>query len=485
MSQSNQRQDTAGVAPAYLMGYFRSGPNQMHKEEKLHYAYSRDGLHWYELNENRPVFASSLGEGILRDPFIAKGADGCWHMVFTIRPRGRNIGYCRSSDLIVWEDERKLPVMEGKPDAVNSWAPEFTYDRERSQYFVYWASSCGQDLSSSKHYAAWTADWRTFTEPALFFDPGYQTIDASLAEHEGKYYMAVKDESVVYDRRVKHPCRNVLAVADRLEGPYTIVPGVRTPDHTEGPEFLKLEGTNRWLLFYDYWSYGKFGIMETSDFRQWRELDSSEFRIPYRARHNTVFRVEEPELARLLEAYALLAQYGTPTDAPVRLAAEEPDGFMHSAFSLRTVVMQICPHRLAGTQVLFDEGDRRNGLALRIRDGQLEAAVVSEGERVTLHASADAKSAAGTWRHVALSFAEGTFTMYLDGKLADSARADFAIVGPHTGAGGYGGRFGSDAFGDARSADPFDGVIRQVKLYSVPLQEADIAMMARGMRRRG
>ncbi|MCS7461350.1 family 43 glycosylhydrolase [Paenibacillus doosanensis] len=478
MSQFNQP-ETAGGAPAYVMGYFRSGPNQMHKEEKLHYAYSRDGLHWYELNENRPVFTTSVGEGVLRDPFIAKGADGCWHMVFTIRPRGIHIGYSRSTDLIVWEDERKLPVMQGIDDAKNSWAPEFTYDHGRDQYLLYWASSCGPDLGNSKHYAVWTPDWLTLTEPSLFFDPGYQTIDASLAEHEGKYYMAVKDESVVYDRSVKHPCHNVLAVADRLEGPYTVVPGVRTPDHTEGPEFLKLEGTNRWLLFYDYWSYGKFGMMETTDFREWRELDQDEFRIPYRARHNTVFPVNESELARLLDTYALLAQYGTPTYAPVRLAAEEADGFLHNAFSLRTMTMQFCPNRLAGTQVLFDEGDGKNGWALRLRDGMLEAAVASEGERIILQTPVQAH-AGDSWRHAALSFAEGAVSLYLDGKLAGSVQAGFGIVGPHTGAGGYGGRFGGDAFGDACGADAFDGVIRQVKLYSVPLQEADIAMMIRG-----
>ncbi|CAG7636725.1 hypothetical protein PAESOLCIP111_03778 [Paenibacillus solanacearum] len=477
MSQSHQ-QETAGGAPAYVMGYFRSGPNQTHTDEKLHYAYSRDGLHWFELNENRPVFASSLGEGILRDPFIAKGADGNWHMVFTIRPRGEDIGYCRSSDLITWEDERKLPVMEGKDNTRNSWAPEFTYDRQRNQYLIYWASSCGPDLGSSKHYSAWTSDWQTLTAPDLFFDPGYQTIDASLAEHEGKYYMGVKDESVVYDPNVKHPCRNVLAVADRLEGPYTLVPGFRTPDYTEGPEFLKLEGTNRWLLFYDYWSYGKFGMMETTDFQEWRELDSSEFRIPYHARHNTVFPVSETELARLLDTYAVLARYGTPTNAPVRLAAEEPAGFLHDGFNLRTVVMQFCPNRLTGTQLLYDEGDRKNGMALRIRDGLLEAAVVSDGERVTLKTRIEATDV--KWRHAALSFAEGVVSLYLDGKLADSVRAEFGLVGLHTGAGGYGGRFGSDAFGDAAGTDAFDGVIRQVKLYSVPLQEADIAMMTRG-----
>src|SRR5690606_10398114 len=70
-------------AQVYVMGYFRSGPAQTHKSENLHFAYSRDGLHWTALNNNQPVFISNLGEGILRDPFIAKGPDGYFHMVFT------------------------------------------------------------------------------------------------------------------------------------------------------------------------------------------------------------------------------------------------------------------------------------------------------------------------------------------------------------------------------------------------------------------
>src|SRR5690348_9374368 len=122
LTSSNNHQNV------FLMGYFRSGPGQSHKVEQLHYAYSRDGLHWYELNENKPVWASSLGEGILRDPFISKGPDGKWRLVFTIRPLGPSIGYAISDDLIHWKEEKALPVMKETLNTLNSWAPEFTYD---------------------------------------------------------------------------------------------------------------------------------------------------------------------------------------------------------------------------------------------------------------------------------------------------------------------------------------------------------------------
>lgn len=465
---------------AYLMGYFRSGPGQTHKVEQLHYAYSRDGRHWYELNGNQPVWKSTLGEGILRDPFIGRGPDGRWRIVFTIRPNRTSIGYAESDDLIHWTEERALPLMQDIPDSVNSWAPEFSYDSETEEFLVYWASSTGNNLSNSKHYAARTRDWKAFSKTELFYDPGFQTIDASLAEHGGKFYMAVKDEAYVYQpQQHPQPPMNYLAVADRLGGPYETIPGVQTPDYTEGPEFLWIEAEKKWLLLYDYWAYGKFGVMESEDMIHWSgELDASRIRFPYRARHATVFPVSEEELARLLNRYALLAHYPTITYAPVRVASWAEDGFLHDAFSLRTVTMRIRPNSLNGTQVLYDEGDADNGLGLRIRDGRLEAVVCSKGERLTAAADANGLELS-QWHDVALTFEEGTLSLFVNGAPVARDAASFMLVRSHDSAGGYGGRFRTDAFGDNAGPAAFDGAIRHVRVYSVPLRAEDIALMDR------
>lgn len=462
------------------MGYFRSGPGQTHKAEQLHYAYSRDGRHWYELNENKPVWDSSLGEGILRDPFIGRGPDGKWHLVFTIRPRGSSIGYAVSDDLIHWTGEKALPLMKDIPDTVNSWAPEFSYDPASEEFLVYWASSTGTDLSNSKHYVARTRDWITFTKAELFFDPGFQTIDASLAEHDGQYYMAVKDESNVYNPlEFPHPPMNFLAVADQPEGPYMPIPSFQTPDYTEGPEFLWIDAEKKWLLIYDYWAYGKFGIMESKDMLNWSsELDESQVRFPYRLRHMTVFPVAEEELHRLLDRYALLAHYRTTTYSPVRIAAWEPDGFLHDAFSMRSVTMHIHPNSVSGTQMLYDEGDSENGLALRIRDGLLEAAVCSNGSRLTVSSDAGLL-ALSQWQDVALIYEEGALSLFMNGVAVAQETASFVLVRGHDCEGGYGGRFGMDAFGDSAGRAAFDGAIRNVRVYSVPLRQEDIALVAR------
>jgi hypothetical protein len=471
LASSNNHQNV------FLMGYFCSGPDQSHKNEELHYAYSRNGLHWYELNENKPVWASSLGEGILRDPFISKGPDGKWHLVFTIRPRGPFIGYATSDDLIHWKEEKALPVMKDYPDTINSWAPEFTYDPVHEDFLIYWASSVGKDLSNSKHYCTRTKDWNTFSKTELFYDPGFQTIDASLAEHVGKYYMAIKDESHVYEPiKYPHPPMNFLAVSDQLEGPYEIIPDVQTPDYTEGPEFLWIDSEKKWLLYYDYWSYGKFGVMESTDMIQWSdELDEGMIRFPYRARHGTMFPISEQELQCLLDRYALLVQYKTPTYSPVRAAAEGTEGFFHDAFSMRSVTMEIQPQSVSGTHVLLDQGDSANGLALRIRDGRLEAAVCSKGNRLIVSGELLQLELA-QWNNVAVTYDEGKLCLYVNGNHVGEGTASFSLVRTHDSAGGYGGRFGTDAFGDQGSKAAFDGAMKNVRIYSVPLQREDIIL---------
>lgn len=464
LTSSNNHQN------AFLMGYFRSGPGQSHKVEELHYAYSRDGLNWYELNDNEPVWASSIGEGILRDPFISKGPDGKWHLVFTIRPRGPSIGYATSDDLIHWKEEKVLPVMKDIPDTFNSWAPEFAYDPVQEDFLIYWASSVGGDLSNSKHYCTRTKDWITFSQTELFYDPGFQAIDASLAEHDGKFFMAIKDESHVYEPLTYiHPPMNFLAVSDQLNGPYERIAGVQTPDYTEGPEFLWVDSEQKWLLYYDYWAYGKFGVMESADMIHWsNELDEGMIRFPYRARHATMLPISEQELQRLLDQYALLVQYRTPTYSPVRVAAEGTNGFFHDAFSMRSVKMDIQPQSISGTHVLFDEGDSANGLALRIRDGLLEAAVCSDGNQLIVSGE-PVQIKLSQWHNVVMTYGEGKLCLYINGTLVGEGCAPFAFVKAHIGAGGYGGRFGTDAFGDHGSKAAFDGGMKNVRVYSVPL----------------
>ncbi len=121
----------------YLFAYFvRNG------EDGLNLASSDDALSWKELLNYRGRIAPKVGnDKLMRDPFILEGADGLFHMVWTVSWREKGIGYASSRDLISWSEQRYLPVMEHEPGALNCWAPEIVFDRATGQYLVFWATT--------------------------------------------------------------------------------------------------------------------------------------------------------------------------------------------------------------------------------------------------------------------------------------------------------------------------------------------------------
>ena len=61
------------IPEAYLFAYFAS--EKYADGEQIYFAVSQDGLFWEDLNANRPVLISELGEGGVRDPFLIRGKD--------------------------------------------------------------------------------------------------------------------------------------------------------------------------------------------------------------------------------------------------------------------------------------------------------------------------------------------------------------------------------------------------------------------------
>ncbi len=104
-----------------------------------------------------------------------------------------------STDLVHWTDQRLAKV---SPDnAGNTWAPEAYWDDELDAYVVFWASKLLRrrrpDHTGStynKMLYATTEDFRTFSEPKIWNDPGYSVIDSTVVEHDDTYYRYTKDE---------------------------------------------------------------------------------------------------------------------------------------------------------------------------------------------------------------------------------------------------------------------------------------------------
>jgi len=136
-------------------------------------------------------------------------------------------------------------------------------------------------------------------------------------------------------------------------------------------------------------------------------------------------------------------------------------GLMSATFSTKTVMLWFKANKTEGTQVIYDEGGANNGLAIHIYEGALEAAVAANGARSTL--STPISSA--KWWHVAVSFDNGAFNLYLNGRQAGSATATFTSVPSHTDPSGIGARSGQDSFGDKGVGGYYGGLIDDVRMY--------------------
>ena len=61
---------------------------------------------------------------MFRDPSIARDAQGTFHIVWTIAwgtEHDKGIGYVSSKDLIHFEPQKMIPVMENEPKTILVW----------------------------------------------------------------------------------------------------------------------------------------------------------------------------------------------------------------------------------------------------------------------------------------------------------------------------------------------------------------------------
>jgi len=322
-----------------------------HKEEKkLYLLYSRNGFAWRELG---PVL--TVKEAGLRDPMIARGPDGVYHAVWTVGRR--RIGHASSRDLIEWSAPRLIDLMVSEPGSRNTWAPELFYDRRAGEWLVLFSSTVegrfaatrGGDGWNNRIYVCTTRDFREFSKPVLFFDPGYPVIDAALMERGGRYYLFYKNETVGEERlagvgrgaeagpattaqgaarqpvgagdaggavgargepgsggspdaapAVKAIYHDYIeyAESDSPRGPWTNIRRAVDLQGIEGPAPIDL-GT-RVIVYYDHFDAGRYGAMVSTDMNRWIDKTNA-MTFPEGHRHGSVLRVPPAIAQRLIE----------------------------------------------------------------------------------------------------------------------------------------------------------------------------------------
>ncbi|RZL50261.1 MAG: arabinosidase [Pedobacter sp.] len=278
---------------AYVFTSFHEPAN-----EGLRLLTSEDALHWTD--QNKIFLKPTIGtQKIMRDPSIVQGPDGTFHLVWTCSWKGDNgFGYASSKDLKNWTEQKFIPVMQKEPTTVNVWAPEIFYDDKNQQFVIIWASTIpfrfpkGVEDEDNNHrmYSITTRDFKTFTEPKLFLDPGFSVIDAVIVKRAVKDYVLVLKDNTRPNRNLK------IAYSDNALGPYTNVSETFSPKLTEGPTVIKKDG--KYLIYYDAYGDKKYTTLSTVDFKKFEDISSSTT-IPEGHKHGTVIRVKKKIIENL------------------------------------------------------------------------------------------------------------------------------------------------------------------------------------------
>lgn len=263
----------------------------------LRMLYSYDAYHWTDLNH---VFIKpEVGDKVMRDPSIAQGKDGVFHLVWTSAwAGGKGFGYAGSKDLIHWSEQKLLNVMDDEPTTVNVWAPEIFYDDDNDQFIIVWASTIpgrfpvGTETETNNHrlYYTVTKNFKTFSKEKLFYDPNFSAIDAEIIKRaKNDYVMVVKDNT--------RPNRNIkVAFATNPLGPYTKTSESFTENFTEGPTVAKA-GDN-YLIYFDAYREKIFGAVSTTDFKNFTNI-TKQVTVPVGHKHGTIFKTTKKVLKQL------------------------------------------------------------------------------------------------------------------------------------------------------------------------------------------
>lgn len=304
---------------AYLFVHFKEKTSP--DGEQVYFGISKDGFHWEEVNEGKPVLWTYYGDKGVRDfTIIRNKKNGKFYIFATdlslsygMRNQYHNswaeigkygskyFSVWESEDLINWSEQRLVKI--GNEDFGCLWAPDIIYDREKDDYVIHWSSShvCNNYGSKGIYYSR-TKDFDHFSKPELLYrkeDSG--VIDSAIYEEDGMYYMFVKSEH--------NPAKNILLKSEHVTGPYERIEEFdRSMEPVQAGVYeaataMKLEN-GKWCLFLDYYGVRGAGqgyvpfIAESLASGKFVRSDES-FSFPYGYKHGTILTITMDEYERI------------------------------------------------------------------------------------------------------------------------------------------------------------------------------------------
>jgi hypothetical protein len=278
---------------AWLFAYFHEPANQ-----GIYLALSRDGLHYTPLNDGEPWVKPAEPGELMRDVFLTRGPDKRFHMVWTWGWHVNSMGYASSPDLLTWSRQKHIEIMKDFPETNNVWAPEIYWDQAKKKWLIIWSTASKQEKDRHRIWSSFTSDFETFTKPAVYFNPGYTTIDATIFHEAGQPYR------FIFKQQTKEPLTFNVRVASgpTLEGPWAGISEAINEPWSEGPSAIKLG--DRYIVFYDHYrgDHIRYEAVASKDWQHWEDI-TAETGLPLGSKHGSFLHITEKEAERLLKRH--------------------------------------------------------------------------------------------------------------------------------------------------------------------------------------
>jgi len=261
-------------------------------KEVTSFALSRYGIVYNDLLGSEEVFDTKAftHTGGMRDAYVCRTESGKFMLAGTDMTSklgwssNHEMTFMLSNDLVHWdkwlsidlESEENLEALgvSSGDDITAAWAPEIIYDPVTKKYVVYY--SVGFKTNGHRiYYSLMNEDLTGFTKPRLYFDPGYDIIDADIAYNklDKQYVMIYKTEYSTTNGGHKL----LQATADHLvptSGEETgTCQWVINPDFEvsetgksiEAPSLFRPIGSRTWKLAYMNYSGGGYRMVDLDE----------------------------------------------------------------------------------------------------------------------------------------------------------------------------------------------------------------------------
>jgi pectinesterase len=224
---------------------------------------STDGLTWTASPSAPPA----------KDARIGRGPDGALHAVWATGDK--KLWHATAKDAAHWSEAQSFDVMAGQ-NALDLESPNLFFDDEAHRWIVTWSCTLARNAIQAfqedvehnpRIWYATTADFQSFSAPALLFDNNYATRDAQII-HAGRHYILLHNDN-------SRPMQNLrAAIADSPTGPWGPSTNAFTPRLAENPTSIRSE--DEWWIYFG----GKSpGLYVTRDFLQFTDA-SGQLKLP-------------------------------------------------------------------------------------------------------------------------------------------------------------------------------------------------------------